>query len=241
MPVGGLRGDRSGEDAPADYYEDPVLHHAFTVGLCSVLSQTPDHAVPHSGNAQVVPVASAVHIGPDATNPSTGRLRRGWHNGRVPTDSTDPADPKTATTDPKTSTAPADDDVTFDYPVTFRINRIAYFTVPMVALVVVLLVGASPWFTFALVVPVVLWLWIHRLRTVVTEDGLRAVRMFSTTEIAWPEVAGLQFPKWSSVRAVLTDGSRVRLPAIGFRDLPALSIVSGGRIPDPFEAARSAE
>lgn len=158
----------------------------------------------------------------------------GWHNGRVPTDSTDPVDPKTSTT-------PADDDLTFDYPVTFRINRIAYFTVPMVALVVVLLVGASPWFAIALVVPVVLWLWIHRLRTVVTENGLRAVRMFSTTEIAWSEVAGLQFPKWSSVRAVLTDGNRVRLPAIGFRDLPALSIVSGGRIPDPFEAARSAK
>ncbi|MFC9980297.1 PH domain-containing protein [Gordonia sp. NPDC127522] len=152
----------------------------------------------------------------------------------MPTDSTDPVDPKTSTT-------PADDDVAFDYPVTFRINRTAYFTVPMAALVVVLLVGASLWFAFALIVPVLVWLWIHRLRTVVTENGLTSVRMFSTTEIAWSDIAGLQFPKWSSVRAVLTDGSRVRLPAIGFRDLPALSLVSGGRIPDPFEAARSAE
>ena len=233
MPVGGLRGDRSGEDAPADYYEDPVLHHGFTVGLCSVLSQTPDHAVSPSGKTLVESVVCAPRFRSGATNPSARGLGAGWHNGAVPTDSTDPVDPKTSAT-------PADD-VAFDYPVTFRINRTAYFTVPMAALVVVLLVGASPWFAFALIVPVLVWLWIHRLRTVVTENGLTSVRMFSTTEIAWSDLAGLQFPKWSSVRAVLTNGSRVRLPAIGFRDLPALSLVSGGRIPDPFEAARSAE
>lgn len=234
MPVWGLRGDRSGEDAPADYYEDPVLHHAFTVGLCSVPSQTPDHAVSPSGKTLVESVVCAPRFRSGATNPSARDLGAGWHNGTVPTDSTDPVDPKTSAT-------PADDDVAFDYPVTFRINRTAYFTVPMAALVVVLLVGASPWFAFALIVPVLVWLWIRRLRTVVTENGLTSVRMFSTTEIAWSDIAGLQFPKWSSVRAVLTDGSRVRLPAIGFRDLPALSLVSGGRIPDPFEAARSAE
>ncbi len=169
-------------------------------------------------------------------NPSTHRGPRGWHNGHVPTESPDPADKSN-----DTSGSDADDAVTFEYPVTFRINRVAYFTVPMVALVVLLLVGASLWFGFAIVIPVLLWLWIHRLRTEVTEDGLHTVRMFSTTDIAWSDIAGLQFPKWSSVRAVLQDGSRVRLPAIAFRDLPVLSIVSAGRIPDPFEAARSAK
>ncbi|MBD0859873.1 PH domain-containing protein [Gordonia sp. zg691] len=153
----------------------------------------------------------------------------------MPTDSPDPADPS-----PRNAADIDDDAVTFDYPVTFRINRVAYFTVPMVALVVVLLIGASWWFAFALIIPVLLWLWIHRLRTVVTEDGIRAVGTFSTTDIAWSDIAGLQFPKWSSVRAVLQDQTRVRLPAIGFRDLPALSVVSGGRIPDPFEAAAQA-
>ncbi|WP_159405393.1 PH domain-containing protein [Gordonia sp. YY1] len=154
----------------------------------------------------------------------------------MPTDSSDPAaQPPRSSRTPRDAAA-ADDSLEITYPVTFRMNRLAYFTVPMLALVVVLLIGASPWFAFAFVVPAVLWFWIHRLRTIVTEDGLRAVG-FSTTEVAWSDIAGLQFPKWSSVRAVLHNGERVRLPAIGFRDLPALSIVSGGRIPDPFEAA----
>ncbi|MEO9327388.1 PH domain-containing protein [Gordonia aurantiaca] len=143
----------------------------------------------------------------------------------MPTDSSD------------TTSTPDDNSPEFTYPVVFRINRVAYFTVPMVALVVVLLLGASWWFAFAFVVPVALYLWIHRLRTVVTEDGLQAVGGFSTTDIPWSDIAGLQFPKWSAVRAVLTNGDRVRLPAIGFRDLPALNVVSRGRIPDPFEEA----
>lgn len=145
--------------------------------------------------------------------------------GRVPTDSSDPA------------STPDDDSAEFTYPVVFRINRVAYFTVPMVALMVILLMGASLWFAFGFVVPVALYLWIRRLRTVVNEDGLTAVGGLSTTEIPWSDIAGLQFPRWSPVRAVLTNGKRVRLPAIGFRDLPALNVVSKGRIPDPFEAA----
>lgn len=148
----------------------------------------------------------------------------------VPTDSPKPDRPAAESTgEPE-----------FDYPVTFRINRIAYFTVPAVALLAVLMIGASPWFAPTLIIPVILAYWIHRLRTVVTEDGLRAVGTFGTTDLRWSDIDGLQFPKWSSVRAVRPDGVRVRLPAIGFRDLPALSVVSGGRIPDPFEAAAKA-
>lgn len=147
----------------------------------------------------------------------------------MPTDSSDP-----------TPSTP-DDSAEIPYPAIFRINRVAYFTVPMVALVVVLLLGASYWFAFLFVVPVALYIWIHRLRTVVTEDGLSAVGGLSTTDIPWADIAGLQFPKWSSVRAVRQNGERVKLPAIAFRDLPVLNVVSKGRIPDPFEAAAKSD
>ncbi|SKX94335.1 low molecular weight protein antigen 6 [Mycobacteroides abscessus subsp. abscessus] len=40
---------------------------------------------------------------------------------------------------------------------------------------------------------------------------------------------------------MLSDGSRVRLPALMFRDLPLLSAASRGRIPDPYAAAAAAE
>nr|WP_237421638.1 PH domain-containing protein [Gordonia sp. SID5947] len=123
-------------------------------------------------------------------------------------------------------------------PQTFRIQRIAYFAVPMMFIVTVILAGASlVWLGWTLILPVLLGWWIVRIRTVVTEDGLKAVHTFSTREIAWNELDGLQFPRWSSVRAVLVNGARVRLPAITFADLPRLAAASRGRIPDPYAAA----
>ncbi|RPA13027.1 PH domain-containing protein [Gordonia sp. OPL2] len=113
----------------------------------------------------------------------------------------------------------------------------------MMFVVTVILAGASlVWLGWTLILPIVLGWWIARIRTVVTEDGLRAVHTFSTREIAWNEVEGVQFPRWGSVRAVLVNGVRVRLPAITFADLPRLSAASQGRIPDPYEShARSQE
>ncbi|MYR05030.1 PH domain-containing protein [Gordonia sp. SID5947] len=108
----------------------------------------------------------------------------------------------------------------------------------MMFIVTVILAGASlVWLGWTLILPVLLGWWIVRIRTVVTEDGLKAVHTFSTREIAWNELDGLQFPRWSSVRAVLVNGARVRLPAITFADLPRLAAASRGRIPDPYAAA----
>lgn len=120
-------------------------------------------------------------------------------------------------------------------PQVFRIQKVAYFTVPMMLVVTVILAGASlVWLGWTMILPVFLALWIGRVRTVVTDRGLRAVHTFSTREIDWDDLAGLQFTRWGPVRAVLADGSRVSLPAVMFSDLPRLSAASGGRIPDPY-------
>ncbi|MFW0786743.1 PH domain-containing protein [Gordonia sp. CPCC 206044] len=125
-------------------------------------------------------------------------------------------------------------------PQTFRIQKIAYFAVPMMFVVAVILAGASlPWLGWTLVLPVLLGWWIVRIRTVVDEDGLTAVHTFSSREIPWNELDGLQFPRWGSVHAVLVNGARVRLPAVTFADLPRLSAASHGRIPDPYAAAQA--
>lgn len=127
-------------------------------------------------------------------------------------------------------------DTTIDLPVTIRISGVAYFAVLMVAIVAVIIAGTNlVYFGWVLLLPVVVALWIRRLRTVITDDGLRAVSTFRTTDVAWTDLDGLQFPKWSSVRAVRTDASYVRLPAIGFADLPLLSLASRGRIPNPYD------
>ncbi|MBD0024188.1 PH domain-containing protein [Gordonia pseudamarae] len=120
-------------------------------------------------------------------------------------------------------------------PVSFHISKLAYFTIPLTLLVAVILAGASVvWLGWTIIVPVLLLLWIRRVRTDVTDTGLHVVHTLGEKDLPWDRIRGLQFPKWSSVRAVLDDGSRVRLPAVTFRDLPLLSAASDGRIPDPY-------
>lgn len=124
-----------------------------------------------------------------------------------------------------------------ELPVQFRIHPMAYFGAFMMMVTAMVLAGASiTYLGWTLALPILGAVWMFRIRTVVTVDGLRAVGSVRSREIAWDQLAGLSFPRWGSVRAVLTDGSRVRLPAIAFRDLPRLSAASAGRIPDPYAA-----
>lgn len=123
-------------------------------------------------------------------------------------------------------------------PQTFRLSKLAYFSVPMALLVAIIVAGADlKLFGWVLVLPVLLAVWIARLKTVVTEDGLHVVGTFSSREVDWAQIDGLKFTRWGPARAVLVDDTSVRLPAITFGDMPRLSAASRGRIPDPFAAA----
>ncbi|MGO3326526.1 PH domain-containing protein [Gordonia sp. (in: high G+C Gram-positive bacteria)] len=122
----------------------------------------------------------------------------------------------------------------------FKISRLAYAVVLVSVLLVVIMMGGSLWFGFLAVVPVALAWWIHRLHTHVDSEGIVAVGTFGAQSVSWDDVAGLRFPRWSSVRAVTVDGRDIRLPAVGFDDVPQLSAASGGRLPDPFAAEREA-
>lgn len=125
---------------------------------------------------------------------------------------------------------------TVELPVTIRIAGTAYLSVLLAALVALIIAGTNlAYFGWVLVVPVLLAWWIRRLRTVITADGLRAVATFRTTDITWADIDGLQFPKWGPVRAVRGDASYVKLPAVGFADLPLLALASGGRVPNPYD------
>lgn len=122
-----------------------------------------------------------------------------------------------------------------ELPAVFRITPVAYFAAFMMGVTSLALAGASlRYLGWTLVVPVLLALWIHRLRTIVTEDGVTAVSLRGRRSATWDQIAGLQFPKWGAVRAIRTDKSTLALPAITFRDLPRLSAASRGRIPDPY-------
>lgn len=124
--------------------------------------------------------------------------------------------------------------------VTFAISRLAYLTVLLTLLIAVMLVGVSLWFGWVFLLPFAQIWWIHRIRTVVDDAGLTAVHTFGQTRVDWSELTGLQFPKWTAVRAIRRDGDPVALPAVTFDDLPVLALYSDGRVPDPFAAERAA-
>jgi hypothetical protein len=46
-------------------------------------------------------------------------------------------------------------------------------------------------------------------------------------------LSGLAISRRSRVRAVLADGSQISQPLVRTRHLPVLSMISGGRVPDP--------
>ncbi|HEY9311649.1 PH domain-containing protein [Williamsia sp.] len=131
--------------------------------------------------------------------------------------------------------------VAIELPAEFRIHPISYFAVFMMAVSALVLAGVSlPYLGWTLAVPVVVALWVHRLRTIVTEDGLTTQTLRGRRSATWDQIVGLRFPRWGAVRAVLQDDSTLTLPTISFRDLPRLSAASRGRIPDPYAAQDAA-
>lgn len=92
-----------------------------------------------------------------------------------------------------------------------------------------------------LVIPFLIGAWVLRVRTTVTPDGLELRRTFSSQSISWDQIKGFRFPKRGWARADLVDGSEAPLPTVTFGRLPQLASASGGRITDPYAAAREAE
>ncbi|HEY0804336.1 MAG TPA: PH domain-containing protein [Pseudonocardiaceae bacterium] len=117
------------------------------------------------------------------------------------------------------------------------------FRVPGSALVAVLFLVmcsswvavASPWLALVYLVPLGLAVWLLRTRTVVDADKLVIRRVLTRTELPWSAISALRVADRKWVRAVRTDGGEVVLPTVRTRHLPALALISGGRLPDPTE------
>ena len=96
-------------------------------------------------------------------------------------------------------------------------------------------------FGWMLVIPFLIGAWVLRVRTTVTPDGLELRHAFSSQSVPWERIKGFRFPKRGWARADLVDGSEVSLPVVTFGRLPQLASASGGRVTDPYAAARAAE
>ncbi|TCN56960.1 PH (Pleckstrin Homology) domain-containing protein [Rhodococcus sp. SMB37] len=123
-----------------------------------------------------------------------------------------------------------------------QISRLSFLACGLLLLAV--LSPAMAWpaaFSWMLVIPFLVAAWVLRVRTVVGPDGVVARATFSTTKIGWDSLKGIRFPKRGWARATLTDDTEVALPVVTFGRLPQLAEASGGRITDPYAAAREAQ
>lgn len=90
----------------------------------------------------------------------------------------------------------------------------------------------APYLWLIYLLPVGIVAWTLRTRTVVDAEGMRVRRLVGGRHLSWDAVGGLRVDRRNTVHAVLTAGGEVTLPAVHVRDLPALSVASGGRLPD---------
>lgn len=115
----------------------------------------------------------------------------------------------------------------------FRIPTIAVLAALLLAVGAVPFAFGAPGLAAIFAVPVAVIVWVLRTRTTADADGLAVRRVFSQRRLPWTSLKGLRLTKRAGVHAVLTDDTEVALPAVRTRHLPALAMVSGGRLDDP--------
>ena len=115
----------------------------------------------------------------------------------------------------------------------FRVSPLVILFALAVAVCATPVAFGAPFLWLIYLVPVGIIVWTLRTRTVVDAEGLLVRRLVGSRHVPWDDVTGLRLDDRGPVRAVLAAGGELVLPAVGVRDLHALAVASGGRLPDP--------
>jgi hypothetical protein len=203
---------------------------------------TPAVTVPAAGEPGTgdVPESAPTEGDPTATEAPTGAEPVVAATMTSDPAATDPAAAESSVTERSAAPGPVTDRLSG-----VRLPRRLVFRVPGSSLVAVVFLAmcsswvavASPWFTLVYLVPLGLAVWVLRTRTVVDADKLVVRRVLTRRELPWSSVASLRVADRKWVRAVRVGGGEVVLPTVRTRHLPALALVSGGRLSDPTEPA----
>lgn len=117
----------------------------------------------------------------------------------------------------------------------FRIPATAVLGALLFAVTATPFAWAAPGLAVIYVVPVVAIVWVLRVRTTADREKLVARTLFARHVVPWSDVRAFRVSERSWVRAVVEDGKELPLPTVRTRHLPALSLISGGRLEDPTE------
>ncbi|MGW5052070.1 PH domain-containing protein [Actinokineospora sp. NPDC004072] len=119
----------------------------------------------------------------------------------------------------------------------FRVPQVAILAALLVAVCVTPMAIALPVLALLYLFPAGAIVWIVRTRTVADATGLTVRQVFGGAVLPWDDLKGLLLSPKGTVTALRKDDSRVPLPSVRTRHLPALALISGGRIKDPTAAA----
>ncbi|MDN5914184.1 MAG: PH domain-containing protein [Pseudonocardia sp.] len=130
---------------------------------------------------------------------------------------------------------PAPLDVQREVPprLVFRHSALGILAAVLFLICALPLMLSVPFFWLVVLVPIGFVVWLVRVRTTVDGDTVTARTVTGSRSVAWDDIASLRLGKRSGLMAVLGDDTALPLPAVHLRDLPALAIASGGRVPDP--------
>lgn len=117
----------------------------------------------------------------------------------------------------------------------FRIPPTAVLGAGLFAVTATPFAFAAPWLFLVYLVPVVAIVWVLRVRTTADAEKLEARTLFGRRQLPWSDVRALRVSERSWIRAVDDDGKELPLPTVRTRHLPALALISGGRLADPTE------
>jgi hypothetical protein len=123
----------------------------------------------------------------------------------------------------------------------FRIPATALLAAGLIAICVTPVAWLAPGLQAMYVLPLAYAYWVVRNRTTVSDEQIVARGLFGSTTLKWHEVKSIRLVQKGWLKAVKADDSEVTLPAVRFMHLPALSLVSGGRVPDPTVVEEPAE
>lgn len=117
----------------------------------------------------------------------------------------------------------------------FRIPATAVLGALLFAITATPFAWAAPGLAVVYLVPVAAIAWVMRVRTIADQEKLVARTLFSRHVLPWTDIRGFRVSERSWVRAVNEAGKELPLPTVRTRHLPALALMSGGRMEDPTE------
>jgi hypothetical protein len=118
-------------------------------------------------------------------------------------------------------------------PARLRMSRTALVPVLLLAICCIPLATVSAWTLLVLLVPLALAAWVLRVGVDLGDEGMTVRSLAGERALPWSEIAGIRVAPRGELWVVTTHGTEVRLPVLRARDLPRLSALSGGRIPQP--------